>query len=60
MSFQESITVDKIQSILDKVNSDELKDFPLTRGRLMDIVWKLQNGKILSESDFETLKMNQL
>jgi hypothetical protein len=60
MTFQESITSDKIQSILDKVNSIELKQFPATRNRLMEIVSKLQMGKFLSESDYETLKLNNL
>jgi hypothetical protein len=60
MTFQESITSDKIQSILDKVNSFELNQFPATRNRLMEIVYKLQVGKVLSESDYETLKLNNL
>lgn len=60
MTFQESITADKIQSILDKVNSIELNLFPATKNRLLEIVLKLQSNKILSESDYETLKLNNL
>lgn len=60
MTFQESIKRDQIQSILDRVNSIDLQQFPSTRERLMQIVAKLQQGKVLSESDYQTMKLNQL
>jgi len=51
---------ENIEVILEKVNSDELKQFPATRNRLMDIVGKLRKCQILSENDIETLKMNNV
>jgi len=60
MTFQESLDLDRINSILDKVNSNELKLFPSTRNRLMQIVTKLQKQELLSESDFDTLNLNNL
>ena len=60
MKAQESITQDTINSILDKVNSNELIQFPSTRSRLLQIVSKLQKEDILSQSDLDTLKLNNL
>ncbi len=50
----------KIQSILNKVNSEELKQFPATRNRLMVIVNKIKQQIILSENDYATLQLNNL
>ena len=60
MTFQKSITQDTINSILDKVNSNDLIQFPSTRSRLLQIVSKLQKEDILSQSDLDTLKLNNL
>ena len=57
MTTQET---NKIQLILDKVNSQELKQFPATKNRLIDIVNKIKQQITLSKNDYITLELNSI
>jgi len=50
----------QIESILNRVRKDDLRNFPATKSRLLDIVKKLQGEKPLSENDIKTIHLNEI
>jgi tRNA G46 methylase TrmB len=50
----------KVEIILLKINSKELKNFCLTKTRLLQIVKKLENNNELSQIDIDTLYLNNI
>jgi hypothetical protein len=50
----------QIESILNRVRKDDLRNFPATRNRLLEIVKKIQSEKPLSENDIKTIHLNEI
>lgn len=54
------ISTEIIKEINKVLNTDDYFNFPATKNRLIDIRGKLEKGDLLSDNDFETLRMNRI
>ncbi len=50
----------KVEIILLKINSEELKNFVFTRAKLLQIVKELKNNNELLQIDIDTLYLNNI